>query len=159
MCDLFVEMYRMWHMSEKEIKRRCVFKNLEVVQQYFDQNRSVIGVLGHYGNWEWMSSFSLWVKPGIAFYALYKPLHDKVSDRMLRKIRARFGAVVIPKDDILREIIKSKKEGRLFLAGFIGDQTPNVYNLNFWTNFLNQDTPVLIGTEKIARKFDLPVIS
>lgn len=159
MCDLFVEMYRMWHMSEKEIKRRCVFKNLEVVQQYFDQNRSVIGVLGHYGNWEWMSSFSLWVKPGIAFYALYKPLHDKVSDRMLRKIRARFGAVVIPKDDILREIIKSKKEGRLFLAGFIGDQTPNVHNLNFWTNFLNQDTPVLIGTEKIARKFDLPVIS
>ena len=25
--------------------------------------------------------------------------------------------------------------------------------------FLNQDTPVLIGTEKIACKFDLPVIS
>lgn len=47
----------------------------------------------------------------------------------------------------------------MFLAGFIGDQTPNGRNLNFWMRFLNQDTPVLLGTERIARKYNIPVVS
>lgn len=159
MCDLFVEMYRMWHMSEEEIRRRCVFTNPEVIQHYFDQGKSVIGVLGHYGNWEWMASYSLWMPADVDFYTLYKPLHDRVADRMMLSIRSRFKAKPVPKNDILRKVVENRREGRLFLAGFIGDQTPNKANLNFWMEFLNQDTPVLIGTEKIARKFDLPVIS
>ena len=159
LCDLFVEMFRMWHMSDEEMRKRCVFRNLEVVQQYHDQGKSVIGVLGHYGNWEWMSSCSLWIPSNVVFYALYKPLHEKKLDEMMLKIRSRFRAKLIPKDDILRQIVKDKREGQLFFAGFIGDQTPNCENLNFWMDFLNQDTPVLIGTEKVARKFDLPVVS
>lgn len=159
LCDLFVEMYRMWHMSEKEIRRRCVFTNPEVIQHHFDQGKSVIGVLGHYGNWEWMASYSLWMPQDVDFFTLYKPLHDQVTDRMMIKIRSRFKAIPVPRRDILRKVVESKKQGRLFLAGFIGDQTPNPDNLNCWMEFLNQDTPVLIGTEKIARKYDLPVIS
>lgn len=159
LCDLFVEMYRMWHMSEKEMKKRCVFKHSEVIQRYFEEGRSVVGVLGHYGNWEWMVSYRMLMGMDIEFYALYKPLHDKVLDKMMLRIRSRFGAKLIPKDDILRQIVKDKRDGKLFLTAFVGDQTPNMYNLNFWMDFLNQDTPVLVGTEKIARKFNLPVIS
>lgn len=159
LCDLFVEMYRMWHMSSEEIRRRCVFTNPELILRYFEQGKSVIGVLGHYGNWEWMASFSLWMPAEIDFFTLYKPLHDPVADRTMRQIRSRFKAKPIPKNDILRRIVENQRNNRLFLAGFIGDQTPNPANLNFWMEFLNQETPVLIGTEKIARKFDLPVIS
>lgn len=157
--DLFVEMYRMWHMSEQEIQKRCWFKNPEVIQCYLDQGKSVVGVLGHYGNWEWMSSYRLWMSPDTDFFMLYKPLHDPVLDRMMIRIRSHFKATPVPKNDILRKIVENRREGRLFLAGFIGDQTPNAGNLNFWMEFLNQDTPILIGTEKIARKFCLPVIS
>ncbi|MEI3155531.1 MAG: lysophospholipid acyltransferase family protein [Odoribacter sp.] len=159
LCDFFVEMYRMWHMSAEEIRRRCVFTNPEVIQHYFDQGKSVIGVLGHYGNWEWMASFSLWMQEEIDFFTLYKPLHDPAADEVMIKIRSRFKAKPVPRRDILRRIVENKRAGRLFLAGFIGDQTPNDDNLNFWMEFLNQDTPILIGTEKIARKFNLPVIS
>lgn len=52
LCDFFVEMYKMWHMSDEQIRRRCKFTNPEVIRRYFDQGKSVIGVLGHYGNWE-----------------------------------------------------------------------------------------------------------
>ena len=159
LCDFFVEMYRMWHMTEEEIRRRCVFTNPEVIRHYFDQGKSVIGVLGHYGNWEWMASFGLWMSKKIDFFTLYKPLHDPVADQVMQNIRSRFKAKPVPRQDILRRIVENKQSGRLFLGGFIGDQTPNRDNLNFWMEFLNQDTPVLLGTEKIARKFDLPVIS
>lgn len=159
LCDLFIEMYHLWHMSENAIRRHCVFTNPEVIRHYFDQGKSVIGVLGHYGNWEWMSSYSLWMPSDIDFFMLYKPLHDRVADRFIFHLRSHFRATPVPRNDILRKIVESKRTGRLFLAGFIGDQTPNEGNLNFWMNFLNQDTPVLTGTEKIARKFGLPVIS
>lgn len=157
--DIFVELYKPWHMSEQEMRRRCVFKHTEILQKYYDQGRSVIGVLGHYGNWEWMASYALWTKGNIDFYTLYKPMHNKVMDQLMIEIRSRFGARPVPKNDILRLIVNNLREGRLFLAGFIADQTPNVNNLNFWMEFLHQDTPVFMGTEKIARKFNLPVIS
>lgn len=130
-----------------------------MIRRYFDQGKSVIGVLGHYGNWEWMSSYSLWMPREFDFFTLYKPLHNAVADKMMIRLRSRFGAKPVPKNDILRRIVENKRNGRLFLAGFIGDQTPNRANLNFWMEFLNQDTPILVGTEKIARKFGLPVIS
>ncbi len=38
------------------------------------------------------------------------------------------------------------------------DQTPRKHEIQYWTTFLNQDTPVLTGTEKVARKLDAAVI-
>ena len=159
LSDFFVEFFKPWHMSAKEIRKRCVFKHAEVLQRYYDQGRPVIGVMGHYGNWEWMTSYALLLNPAVSFYTLYTPLHNRVLDKMMLRIRSRFGAKPIPRNDVLRVILRDLQAKRVFLAAFIGDQTPNVYNLNFWTTFLNQDTPVLLGTEKIATKFNIPVIS
>lgn len=158
MADLTVESYKLWHISEREMRRRCVFRNTELPRRYFAEGRSVIGVLGHYGNWEWLSSFSLWENEA-DFLVLYKPIHDKVINEMTYVTRSRFGAIPVDKKDALRVIARYRSEGKLFLAGFIGDQTPNRANLNFWMEFLNQDTPVLLGTERIATKYDLPVVS
>lgn len=159
LSDFFVEIFKPWHMSEEEIRRRCVFKHTEILQRYYDQGRPVIGVMGHYGNWEWMTSYALLLNRDIAFYTLYKPLHTKVFDRMMIRIRSRFGAQPIPRNEVLRVMVSDIQAKKVFLAAFIADQTPNKHNLNFWTNFLNQDTPVLLGTGKIATKFNLPVIS
>ena len=94
LADLSIELYKLWHMSEASIRKRCVFKNTELPQSYFNEGRSVIGVLGHYGNWEWMSSYSLW-ETGADYLALYKPIRDKVTDRMMKQIRSRCGAVLL----------------------------------------------------------------
>lgn len=159
LSDFFVEFFKPWHISRKQIQKRCVFRHAEVLQRYYDQGRPVIAVMGHYGNWEWMTSYALLLNPAVSFYTLYKPLHNRVLDKMMVRIRSRFGAQPVPRNDILRVMVRDLQEKRVFLAAFIGDQTPNVHNLNFWTTFLNQDTPVLLGTEKIATKFNIPVIS
>ena len=159
LCDLFVEMYKIMHLSEKTIRRRCTFKRTDILQRYYEQGKSVIGVTGHLGNWEWMSSYFLWTDGKVDFLALYKPLHNKVFDRMMLRIRSHFGATPIPKNEAFRRLVESRKAGRLFMAAFIADQTPSSGNLNFWMDFLNQDTAVLLGTEKIATKMNLPVVS
>jgi KDO2-lipid IV(A) lauroyltransferase len=43
------------------------------------------------------------------------------------------------------------------VTAIIADQTP-LPEQAYWTRFMNQDTPVFIGTEKIARKFNYPVL-
>lgn len=157
LMDLSLELYKMWHISTKQMRKRCVFKNPEFLEKYYVEGRSVIAIIGHYGNWEYLSSFPLW-GGDVDFLVLYKPLRNRLFDRMTRKIRSRFGVVPVPKDETLRVMSRYREEQRLFITGFIGDQTPNAQNLNFWTDFLNQDTPVLLGTEKIARKYNYPVV-
>ena len=41
--------------------------------------------------------------------------------------------------------------------GLIADQTPPPEGA-YWTTFLNQDTPVFVGAEKLAKKFNYPVV-
>ena len=77
---------------------------------------------------------------------------------MTCKIRRRFGATPLAKADTLRVMLRNQQEGKITMTGFIGDQTPNRRSLHFWTRFLNQDTAVLEGTERIARKLNQPVV-
>ena len=158
LCDTFAEFYKLWHISEDEIKRRCVMVNMDVPHRYFEQGRSVIAFSGHYGNWEMMYSYKLWEKD-VELIPIYKPIHNKVFDRMTCKIRSRFGATPLAKADTLRVMLRNQQEGKITMTGFIGDQTPNKRSLHFWTRFLNQDTAVLEGTERIARKLNQPVVS
>ncbi|MEG2278013.1 MAG: lipid A biosynthesis acyltransferase, partial [Odoribacter sp.] len=157
LCDTFAEFYKLWHISEAEIKRRCVMVNMDIPHRYFAEGRSIIACSGHYGNWEMMYSYKLWEKD-IELVPIYKPIRNKVLDRMTFSIRSRFGAHPLAKLDTLRVMLRNKDEGKVAMTGFIGDQTPNKANLNFWMDFLNQDTPILEGTEKIARKLNQPVV-
>ena len=44
-------------MSEKEMKERFVFKNIEVLRQFEEKKQSIIIIMGHYSSWEWMLSW------------------------------------------------------------------------------------------------------
>lgn len=83
---------------------------------------------------------------------IYRPLKNKAFDDLFLKIRSRFGSFGIAKNNTLRDIIRLKKEGIQTMIGFMSDQTPSLNNIHYWTNFLNQDTPVYTGVERIAKK-------
>ena len=44
------------------------------------------------------------------------------------------------------------------MYGFVSDQTPAKADIRYSTEFLNQDTPVFLGIEKIAAKYDMTVV-
>ena len=46
----------------------------------------------------------------------------------------------------------------LTATAFIADQTANIPENAYWTTFLHQDTAVFVGPEKLAVKFDYPVV-
>lgn len=155
-ADLVVETIKLLHISDDEIRRRMHFSNPEVLYETC-KKKSVVVLLGHYGNWEWIPSIFIGVK-GIVMGELYRPMKNKHFDRFFLKLRGRFGTVNIPKNDVLRAVVNFNQQKQNFALGFIADQTPSRNNLHYWTNFLNQDTPFLNGAERIARKYKYAVV-
>jgi KDO2-lipid IV(A) lauroyltransferase len=157
LIDTSVEFYKLWRMSASTMRKRCVFKNPEIPLSYLGEGRDVLIILGHYGNWEWLSSFGLYINDA-HFLVLYKPLHNKLIDRLTKFLRARFGAVPVPKNDMVREINRCRVDKEKFVLCMVADQTPRGSNSDLWMTFLNQETPVYRGAEKIASKYDMPVL-
>jgi KDO2-lipid IV(A) lauroyltransferase len=155
-CDLMLETFKTLTMSEKEAKKRCVFdlNSFNLLEELFRENKDVILVLGHYGNWEFGgTSFSSQCSHQL--YVIYKPLSNRYFDRLIYKMRARWGTNLIPIKETYAEMKKTKNT--CSTTAFIADQTPSPDNA-YWTTFLNQHTPVFWGTERIAIKLNYPIV-
>ena len=149
-CDYLVETVKLMTISEKQLKRRMVFKGTELVDQCVANGQSCAVFLGHYCNWEWITSLPFWMSEKAQCGQIYHALENPEFDRLFLRLRQRFGAVCIPMAETLRRIVKYKHEGKPVVIGYISDQTPFWNNIHHWLTFLNQDTPVLTGTERLA---------
>ena len=157
-CDYIVETIKLLHISDKETRKRVKFHNTEALQEIVDNGGSCLMLLGHYGNWEFVPSVTLWMRKGSVIFAqIYRPLKNKWFDRFFLKLRGSYHSECIAKQDTLRSILRYKSSGRPSITGFMADQTPSPANIHHWVNFLNHDTPVFTGVEKIAHKVGFSV--
>lgn len=151
-CDYLVESIKLLTISHEELKRRLVFKGTETINEVVESGQSCAVYLGHYCNWEWITSLPLWVTAKAQCGQIYHPIENKDFDRLFLRLRQRMGAVCIPMQDTLRKILEYRQQGQPVVIGYISDQKPHWVNIHHWVDFLHHDTPVLTGTERIARK-------
>lgn len=154
-ADLTVETIKLANIGESELKKRMAVKNPELINQYFEQKKSVVVLTMHYNNWEWGSAFPLFFRHKIL--GVYKPLHHLRFDHFMNQNRARFGAEMISNSLILRRVIKAHNEQQPVFIWLAGDQTPPWFH-KFWLMFLNQETMFYPGPAAISRRFNYPVI-
>ena len=155
LADLILESVKTISISAIEIKKRFVFKNLELLTNYLQNGRSVIAVTGHYGNWEWGPvAIGLELKEKVL--VVYKPLSDKLFEGLMNSMRTRFGTIMVPMKQTLRKVVEFKNEPHVLVL--VGDQTPSREESEYFTSFLNQQTAVFLGVEKIALKTNNPII-
>ncbi len=155
-CDYIFETLKLASMSRETIKHHLKFNGIEQVAENFSQGSNVALYLGHYGNWEWMTSIGLHLPPEGIGCQIYHVLESRVMDRLLLRLRSKMGTMSIPMAETLRKLIMLRSEKQLHICGFISDQSPIIYNVPYWTTFLNQETPFINGTEHVARKLDMP---
>ena len=154
-CDYIVETLKLFSMGEKNIRKRMKFEGLGQVKEDFANGRSVSVYLGHYCNWEWISSLGLHLDEQCG--QIYHPLENATLDRLFLYMRGRFKAQSIKMDDTFLTILKWKKEGRKNIVGYIADQVPGYNNIHYWADFLHHDTPVFTGAERISKIMDTTV--
>jgi KDO2-lipid IV(A) lauroyltransferase len=156
MCDLFLETFKTLTISSAKMLRHCTIDPGAklIFDQFAAENKSIIIAMGHKGNWEWAgNTFSLTCKHQL--YVIYHPLTNKYFNRLIIKMRTRFRTKLIPMKDTFRDMVKNRHE--LNATAFIADQSPSPEKA-WWMNFLNQDTPVFTGTEKIGQKLKYPIV-
>lgn len=154
LCDLILETIKTLSISKRTLRKHIVFEDLSIFKKYFNEKQSVIIVMGHWGNWE--LSGAAFSQTGLhTLYVIYHPLTNKYFDKMFYYMRTRLGNKLYAMNDVLRGMLRDRE--LITATAFIADQTPFPQNA-YWTTFLNQDTPIFTGTEKIAKKFNYPVI-
>lgn len=150
--DYLAESIKLMSISRKNLKKRLVFKGTNLVDLCVNEGQSCAVYLGHYCNWEWITSLPLWVTSKAQCGQIYHPLENLVTDLAFLRLRQRFGAVCIPMQDTLRKVLEYQRDKQPIVIGYISDQKPFWTNIHHWVDFLHHDTPVLTGTERIARK-------
>ena len=150
-CDYLVETIKMMTISEKNLKRRMAFKGTKEADEILESGQSIALYLGHYCNWEWVTSMPLWITPKAHCGQIYHVLENAAFDKLFLKLRERWGAESIPMAETLRRVATYRKQGQPIMIGYISDQVPFWNNIHHWLDFLNHDTPVLTGTERLAR--------
>jgi KDO2-lipid IV(A) lauroyltransferase len=156
LCDLFLETFKTLTITHSSALKHCRLSpgSKALFEKYHSERKSVIIVMGHFGNWEWAgNSFSMQCPQQL--YVIYHPLTNKFFNGLIYRMRTRFGTKLIAMRDTYKDMVRLKDE--VNATAFIADQTPAPESA-YWTTFLNQDTPVFLGTEKIARKMNYPVV-
>lgn len=151
LADYFVETVKLTTMSRGEMERRMKFEGLELIDADLKAGRSVTLYLGHYCNWEWVSSIPLHMTADAEFGQIYHPLENRGADRLFLKLRKRFGATNIAMNDTLPVLRSWQQQGRPSVTGYIADQLPNFNGIHLWLDFLHHDTAVFTGPERMAR--------
>lgn len=154
LASLMVEVIKMKSISKKELNKRVKFKNTDLVEAYLKNNESVLFCSAHYGNYEWVC-MGIGLNFSGQHYPIYKPLSNESFDNWFLKMRSKFGNKMVSMRQTLRAIQASKNTASMFTFG--SDQAPTKEDSLFWTDFLNQDTSIQLGIEKIAKKTNRPV--
>ena len=153
-ADLVLESLKLLTISPTELKKHISMPDTSPFNTYFKANQSVVVIMGHFGNWEWAGAcFAL--KKLHPLYVIYHPLANPHFDNLVKHMRTRFGNRIYAMKEATRGILKNQDQ--VSATTFIADQSPSPKNA-YWTRFLNQDTPIFLGPEKIAKKLNFPVI-
>ncbi|MFD2886980.1 lysophospholipid acyltransferase family protein [Chitinophaga cymbidii] len=155
-CDLFLETFKTLTISKSAMIKHCALteESVALFTRLHAEGKSVVLVMGHKGNWEWAgNTFSILCPQQL--YVVYHPLANKHYNGLMYRMRTRFGTKLIAMQETFREMVKLK--GEINATALIADQSPRPDNAQ-WLTFLQQDTPVFTGTERIASKMNYPVV-
>jgi KDO2-lipid IV(A) lauroyltransferase len=156
LCDYFVESIYQLNMSTGECNRRYQFVNPELLYDLAMKRKNIVLATTHYGNWEWANNLNN-LSP-YKILGVYKPLSNKLFDRLFIHIRGKYGSIPVPMKHTLREVTGSIKRNEQFALYLVADQRPGGDDLKYWTRFFNQEAPIITGMEKLARRYNLTVV-
>ncbi|MDR0659616.1 MAG: lysophospholipid acyltransferase family protein [Prevotellaceae bacterium] len=143
----FAEIIKSISAPAEVLDKKITFENLELIDKHMKAGRNVIACLGHCGNWEMLSFMPY--KLSHDMYAIYKPLRSGIMNRLMIKLRSRFGMKLIPDKSVIRHILTQKSSPAVYL--FLSDQCPRIKDDKYKFELLNQETYLFSGMEKLAR--------
>jgi KDO2-lipid IV(A) lauroyltransferase len=154
-AQVVVEILKLGGILPAELQRRMRFVNPELMTRHFAENRLVLSLGSHRGNWEWILSGAALEFPGRAA-GVYKPLTNKFFEYFMRRLRTRLGADAVPMLATLRYLVQHRGQGRTL--SLLTDQAASKDDRPYWTDFLHQDAGFYTSADRLAQQLDYAVL-
>lgn len=156
LCDIFLEIIKSMGMTQNEMMERFQVKNIEVLTQFEKENRSAFILCGHYASWEWMMSLGYHMNH--IGYGIYRPLKNPYFDRLIKRVRSRHNAFMIPQREAAKIIRNKESRNQRGVYGFASDQSPRPTPKTYWRTFMGIEVPVYTGAERLSRELNIPLV-
>lgn len=153
-CDTFFEIAKSLTITDKQIRKRFTFTNIELAHEYEDKGKSVVLFTGHYASYEWLLSMNMYFK-SFKGIGIYKIVRNKYFDALVKKMRGRYGAELIGTKNIIPAMRQNQRKGIKGVYGFISDQSPKKSSIIYYGKFFGVTVPMQVGGEMLAKKLDM----
>lgn len=151
--DMLLESSKIASISPNEMRKRMKFVNIDKTNKLLDEGKSLAFFMGHFCNWEWMTSVGLWIKDDVVCAQVYHKLINETFDKIIKQMRERMGNICVEMRQTARFVASMKAENKACMVALIADQSPKRRQIKHYVKFLNHTVPVLVGPEKITNHF------
>lgn len=156
LADLVVEVLKIRSISARAMDKRVVFKNYDIIERLYKEGKSIFVAIGHCGNWEWMGLRLAMISNHKPF-AIVKPLTNEYFEGYMSQLRTKSGYNNLIKfKQTYRTLVRNRHQKNIVIIA--SDQTPTRDEINYWTRFMNQETPFFLGLEKMSKMLDMAVL-
>lgn len=154
LMDTMIETIKLFSAGENFLNKH-VKADISFFDRFYHENQKIQVHLGHNFNWE---VFNLYggIHAKQKLIGVYMPLKSFLADRLFKKMRSKFGTVLIPATKMRAGLLPHRNDS--YILGLIADQTPAHPDNAYWVNFFGRPTAFLKGPEKGARAANLPVV-
>lgn len=146
--DFLLEYLILFKGDSKFYEENIKIENWQEVEDVVNSGSHVIIAMGHQGSWEF-AAVRLSQLFSIKMTGIYKKIKNPKVDKLVFNARSKFGLHLLEIKDSVKGILKMRSNPAAHL--FIMDQSPRKSQSNRWLRFLNQDTLVLEGVEKMSK--------
>ncbi len=153
-CMVIAETIKALNLSKEQIKKRVKFNNFNQLEEYLNNDQSVIIVTAHFCNFEW-ALLACAQHTNYPVDAIYRTQKVSWLEKLAFKLRSQFGITPLPMNTCITDSLKRAKITRIIAMA--ADQSPKKEDAPYWQMFLNRDTAFHTGTEKIAKAFKYPI--
>lgn len=154
LIDNFLESVKLLSISPRELSKRFVC-DYGLMDRLYAEGKSCQLHLGHTFNWEYANAdFS--AKTAFAFLVVYMPIGAPAVDKLFRRLRERFGTVLLPATDMKTAMIPYRN--RQYVLTLVAEQNPGNPEKSYWASFLGRPAPFVKGPERGARLNNIPAV-
>lgn len=154
LIDVFMETIQPLAWDVETMDQHYKLLNVEVVEERLKE-RSVLLMGGHYANWDWVCSIASRVTSPA--YVVYQPISDDSIDKIIHKIRSKFGSIMVPNGSVAKTVLKNKKTNIRAVYTMVSDQSPMLSMAKLWMPFMGVEVPVHSGAASLAVKSNMAV--
>jgi KDO2-lipid IV(A) lauroyltransferase len=155
LTDSFAETIKMNSISKEDLNKRVKIENKEIVLNAIKNNQVIIGLTGHFFNWE-MHLLQMMANVSNSCDVVYLKVKNPFFEKLMLDIRTRFGGGLVERSLFQRDFLKKRNQPRLIVLA--ADQRPTHGEIRYWADFMNRETAFFEGAEKLAKRFNHPVM-